>query len=117
MRKFQRVALVAATVAGLSFLGAGVSSAAGGEDAPPQITAVANSSANALAVGGGYYTTPETAQTEAQPQAQPEAQPQAQPEAQPQAQPQAQPEAQPQAQPEAQPQAQPEQGDQNQGGE
>ncbi|MFJ8490709.1 hypothetical protein ACIRBZ_20500 [Streptomyces sp. NPDC094038] len=85
MRKFQRVALVAATVAGLSFLGAGVSSAAGGEDAPPQITAVANSSANALAVGGGYYTTPETAQSEAQPEAQPQAQPEAQPQAQPQA--------------------------------
>ncbi|MEU9344852.1 hypothetical protein AB0D74_27005 [Streptomyces sp. NPDC048278] len=106
MRKFQRVALVAATVAGLSFLGAGVSSAAGGEDAPPQITAVASSTANALAVGGGYYAAP-----------------QAQPQAQLQAQPQAQPEAQPQAQPEAQPQAQgnsaPEQGgyDQNQGGE
>jgi hypothetical protein len=65
MRKFQRVALVAATVAGLSFLGAGVSSAAGGEDAPPQITAVANSTANALAVGGGYYAAPQ-----AQPQEQ-----------------------------------------------
>ncbi|MFG3206017.1 hypothetical protein [Streptomyces sp. NPDC048192] len=59
MRKFQRVALVAAAVAGLSFFGAGVSSAAGGEDAPPQITAVANSSANAVAVGGGYYTVPQ----------------------------------------------------------
>jgi hypothetical protein len=59
MRKFQRVAVVAAAVAGLSFLGAGVSSAAGGEDAPPQITAVANSSANALAVGGGYYAGPQ----------------------------------------------------------
>ncbi|WP_046727333.1 hypothetical protein [Streptomyces humi] len=73
MRKFQRVALVAATVAGLSLLGAGVSSAAGGEDAPPQITAVANSTANALAVGGGYYAAPQ-----AEPQAQPEAQPQEQ---------------------------------------
>lgn len=94
MRKFQRVALVAATVAGLSFLGAGVSSAAGGEDAPPQITAVANSTANALAVGGGYYATP-------------------------QAEPQAQPEAQPEAQPQEQGNSGPEQGgyDQNQGGE
>ncbi|MEU9408607.1 hypothetical protein AB0E08_23365 [Streptomyces sp. NPDC048281] len=98
MRKFQRVALVAATVAGLSFLGAGVSSAAGGEDAPPQITAVASSTANALAVGGGYYAAPQ---------------------AQPQAQLQAQPQAQPEAQPQAQGNSAPEQGgyDQNQGGE
>ncbi|KOV64993.1 hypothetical protein [Streptomyces sp. MMG1121] len=59
MRKFQRVAVVAAAIAGLSALGAGVSSAAGNEDAPPQITAVANSSANAVAVGGGYYTQPQ----------------------------------------------------------
>ncbi|MEV6111364.1 hypothetical protein AB0L59_02335 [Streptomyces sp. NPDC052109] len=52
MRKFQRVAVVAAAIAGLSALGAGVSFAAGGEDAPPQITAVANSTANAVAIGG-----------------------------------------------------------------
>ncbi|MFB7506517.1 hypothetical protein [Streptomyces broussonetiae] len=58
MRKFQRVAVVAAAVAGLSAFGAGVSFAAGGEDAPPQITAVANSTANAVAVGGGYYAAP-----------------------------------------------------------
>ncbi|MFF4112287.1 hypothetical protein ACFY0P_02215 [Streptomyces sp. NPDC001714] len=68
MRKFQRVALVAAAVAGLSFLGAGVSSAAGGEDAPPQITAVANSTANALAVGGGYYAGPEQGPEQGQPE-------------------------------------------------
>lgn len=66
MRKFQRVAVVVAAVAGLSAFGAGVSSAAGGEDAPPQVTAVANSSANAVAVGGSY----------APPQAGPEAGPQ-----------------------------------------
>ncbi|MGW3130493.1 hypothetical protein [Streptomyces sp. NPDC001123] len=70
MRKFQRVALVAAAVAGLSFLGAGVSSAAGGEDAPPQITAVANSTANALAVGGGYYAGPEQGPEQGQPEGQ-----------------------------------------------
>jgi hypothetical protein len=74
MRKFQRVAVVAAAVAGLSFLGAGVSSAAGGEDAPPQITAVANSSANALAVGGGYYAGPQE-----QPQGQEQGQEQGKP--------------------------------------
>ncbi|MEU1704168.1 hypothetical protein ABZ478_02030 [Streptomyces sp. NPDC005706] len=81
MRKFQRAALVAAAVAGLSFLGAGASFA-GENDAPPSISAVANSSANAVAVGGGYYT---------QPQGQPEEQPQAQQEGQPEEQPQAQP--------------------------
>lgn len=74
MRKFQRVALVAAAVAGLSFLGAGVSSAAGGEDAPPQITAVANSTANALAVGGGYYAGPEQGPAQGQPEGQPQEQ-------------------------------------------
>ncbi|MER6069988.1 hypothetical protein ACFYZB_20770 [Streptomyces sp. NPDC001852] len=52
MRKIQRVAVVAAAVAGLSALGAGVSFA-GGYGAPPQITAVANSQATAVAVGGG----------------------------------------------------------------
>lgn len=59
MRKFQRVAVVAAAVAGLCALGAGVSSAAGGEDAPPQITAVANSTANAVATGGNFYAPPQ----------------------------------------------------------
>ncbi|MFI1073534.1 hypothetical protein [Streptomyces puniciscabiei] len=52
MRRIQRVAVVAAAVAGLSVLGAGVSFA-GGHGAPPQITAVANSQATAMAVGGG----------------------------------------------------------------
>ncbi|WEO99853.1 hypothetical protein A6P39_040690 [Streptomyces sp. FXJ1.172] len=59
MRKFQRVAVVAAVVAGLSALGAGVSSAAGGEDEPPQITAVANSSASAVATGGDFNASPQ----------------------------------------------------------
>jgi hypothetical protein len=74
MRKFQRVAVVAAAVMGLSAIGAGVGFAHGGDDAAPEVTAVANSSANALAVGGGYYTQPE-AQPEAQPQGQPEEHP------------------------------------------
>ncbi|MFE2211477.1 hypothetical protein ACFW93_05770 [Streptomyces canus] len=99
MRMFQRAAVVAATIAGLSTLGAGVGFAGDNGEAPPPISAVANSSANAVAFGGGdYYTLPE-----AQPEGQPEAQPEAQPEEQPQ--PEAQPEEQ---QPEAQPEAQPE---------
>ncbi|MER6073189.1 hypothetical protein ABT187_30965 [Streptomyces sp. NPDC001817] len=56
MRKFQRAAVVMAAVAGLSTLGIGVSFA-GGQDhdtEPPTITAVANSSANAVATWGGY---------------------------------------------------------------
>ncbi|EST25057.1 hypothetical protein [Streptomyces roseochromogenus] len=59
MRKFQRAAVVAAAVAGLSVLGVGVSFAGGGEDheQPSQeYTAVANSSANAVATYGGYNT-------------------------------------------------------------
>ncbi|MFE9449301.1 hypothetical protein [Streptomyces sp. NPDC006739] len=59
MRKFQRAAVVAAVVAGLSALGVGVSFAGGQEDdAPPQLTAVANSQANAVATWGGYYNQP-----------------------------------------------------------
>ncbi|MER6569241.1 hypothetical protein ABT288_24425 [Streptomyces sp. NPDC001093] len=57
MRKFQRAAVVAAAVAGLSTLGVGVSFAGGQgqeEVAPPSITAVANSSANAVATWGGF---------------------------------------------------------------
>ncbi|WP_369247479.1 hypothetical protein [Streptomyces sp. R41] len=61
MRKFQRAAVVAAAVAGLSTLGIGVSFADGYEDAPPQITAVANSQANAVATWGGYYAQPYSA--------------------------------------------------------
>ncbi|MFJ9004382.1 hypothetical protein [Streptomyces canus] len=97
MRMFQRAAVVAATIAGLSTLGAGVGFAGDNGEAPPPISAVANSSANAVAFGGGdYYTLPE-GQPEGQPEAQPEEQPQ--PEAQPEEQ---QPEAQPEAQPEEQ---------------
>ncbi|MGW5324792.1 hypothetical protein [Streptomyces sp. NPDC004014] len=80
MRKFQRAALVAAAVAGLSLFGAGASFA-GENDAPPSISAVANSSANAVAVGGNFV----------QPEGHPEEQPQAQPEGQPEEQPQGQP--------------------------
>ncbi|WP_208900804.1 hypothetical protein [Streptomyces incarnatus] len=57
MRKFQRAAVVVAAVAGLSTLGIGVSFA-GGQDhddvAPPTITAVANSTSNAVATWGGF---------------------------------------------------------------
>ncbi|MFE1194890.1 hypothetical protein [Streptomyces olivaceoviridis] len=66
MRKFQRAAVVAAAVMGLSTLGAGVGFAHGGDDAAPEVTAVANSSANAVAVGGGYYEQPQD-KYEAQP--------------------------------------------------
>ncbi|MEU1008484.1 hypothetical protein [Streptomyces sp. NPDC005890] len=59
MRKFQRAAVVAAAVMGLSTLGAGVGFAYGGDDSAPEVTAVANSSANAVAVGGGYYVQPQ----------------------------------------------------------
>ncbi|MEV5878328.1 hypothetical protein AB0L75_29715 [Streptomyces sp. NPDC052101] len=52
MRRFQRAAVVAVAFAGLSALGVGVSFA-GGYGAPPQATAVANSQATAVAVGGG----------------------------------------------------------------
>ncbi|MFF4751449.1 hypothetical protein ACWD5R_05640 [Streptomyces sp. NPDC002514] len=59
MRKFQRAAVVAVAVAGLSVLGAGISSAGGFDDEAPQgVTAVANSSANAVAVGGDFGTPP-----------------------------------------------------------
>jgi len=97
---FQRAAVVAAAIAGLSALGAGVGFAGDNGEAPPPISAVANSSANAVAFGGDYYTLPQ-AQPEGQPEGQPEAQPEGQPEEQ---QPEAQPEAQ--QQPEAQPEAQ-----------
>jgi hypothetical protein len=90
MRMFQRAAVVAATIAGLSAFGAGVGFAGDNGEAPPPISAVANSSASAVAFGGDYYTLP---------QAQPEGQPEGQPEAQPEEQ---QPEAQPEAQPEEQ---------------
>ncbi|MEU0943932.1 hypothetical protein ABZ379_14230 [Streptomyces canus] len=100
MRMFQRAAVVAAAIAGLSTLGAGVGFADDNGEGPPPISAVANSSASAVAFGGDYYTLPQ-AQPEGQPEGQPEAQPeeQQQPEAQPEEQ---QPEAQPEAQPEEQ---------------
>ncbi|GAA3104943.1 hypothetical protein [Streptomyces echinatus] len=69
MRKFQRVAVVAAAVAGLSALGAGVSFAGGEDEAAPRANAVATSSANAVAIGDGFYAPPQ-----AQPEAQPEEQ-------------------------------------------
>ncbi|WP_151477181.1 hypothetical protein [Streptomyces albicerus] len=55
MRKFQRVAVVAAAIAGLSTIGAGVSFAHGeGEgDGFDGVTAVASSQANAVANYGG----------------------------------------------------------------
>ncbi|GHD99115.1 hypothetical protein [Streptomyces alanosinicus] len=59
MRKFQRAAVVAATLAGLSTLGVGVSFAGGYDDHTPQeITAVANSSANAVATYGSTFGRP-----------------------------------------------------------
>ncbi|KUM99681.1 hypothetical protein AQI95_37575 [Streptomyces yokosukanensis] len=59
MRKFQRAAVVAAALAGLSTLGVGVSFAGGNDDdTPQQITAVANSSANALATYGSTFGHP-----------------------------------------------------------
>ncbi|MEU2556049.1 hypothetical protein ACWDU8_14930 [Streptomyces sp. NPDC003388] len=103
MRKFQRAALVAAAVAGLSLFGAGASFA-GENDAPPSISAVANSSANAVAVGGNFV----------QPQGQPEGQPEEQPQAQPEGQPEEQPQGQPQ---EEQKNDEPEQGYGEHGGE
>ena len=83
MRMFQRAAVVAAAIAGLSTIGAGVGFAGDNGEAPPPISAVANSSANAVAFGGDYYTLPQ-AQPEGQPEAQPEEQ--QQPEAQPEEQ-------------------------------
>lgn len=53
MRKFQRVAVVAAAVAGLSTLGVGVSFAGGYDDGG--VTAVANSQANAVASWGAPH--------------------------------------------------------------
>ncbi|MEU9184805.1 hypothetical protein AB0D14_09600 [Streptomyces sp. NPDC048484] len=50
MRKFQRAAVVAAAVAGLSALGGGVSFADGGFDGG--VTAIASSQANAVANWG-----------------------------------------------------------------
>ncbi|MBX9398304.1 hypothetical protein K4749_33115 [Streptomyces sp. TRM72054] len=113
MRKFQRAAVVAAAVAGLSTLGVGVSFANGGD--APQITAVANSQANAVATWGGApydqpkaaphsapYAAPQAAPYAAAPQAAPYAAPQESAYAAPQAAPYA---AAPQAAPYAAPDA------------
>ncbi|MBT2506586.1 hypothetical protein J7I98_11900 [Streptomyces sp. ISL-98] len=56
MRKFQRAAIVAAAVAGLSTLGAGVSFANDGYDGG--VTAIASSQANAVANSGGPHGHP-----------------------------------------------------------
>ncbi|SEC02799.1 hypothetical protein SAMN05216532_0240 [Streptomyces sp. 2231.1] len=69
MRKFQRAAVVAAAVAGLSAFGGGVSFA-GGNDGGVPVTAVANSSA--VAVGGGYYYEQPQVQAPSKPAAGPE---------------------------------------------
>lgn len=51
MRKFQRAAVVAAAVAGLSTFGVGVSFASDGDG----VTAIASSQANAVASGGAPH--------------------------------------------------------------
>ncbi|MBV7699295.1 hypothetical protein [Streptomyces sp. TRM70350] len=102
MRKFQRAAVVAAAVAGLSTLGVGVSFANGGD--VPQITAIANSQANAVATWGGFPHS----QPKAAPESAPYAAPQAAPYAAPQAAPQTAPYAAPQAAPQPAPYAVPE---------
>lgn len=56
MRKFQRAAIVAAAIAGLSTLGAGVSFANDGYDGG--VTAIASSQANAVANSGGPHGHP-----------------------------------------------------------
>ncbi|MFI9613302.1 hypothetical protein ACIHCM_16805 [Streptomyces sp. NPDC052023] len=58
MFKFQRAAVVAVAVAGLSAFGAGVSVANEGESVPP-VVAEAYSTANATAVGGDFVVEPE----------------------------------------------------------
>ncbi|WP_328362270.1 hypothetical protein OG828_27255 [Streptomyces sp. NBC_00457] len=90
MRKFQRVAVVAAAVAGLSAFGAGAGTASaheGGWDGP-DITAVATSQANAVATWGAPHgkhsaphraAAPEAAPQAAAPQPAPQAAPQAAP--------------------------------------
>ncbi|GEC07244.1 hypothetical protein SSP24_48990 [Streptomyces spinoverrucosus] len=102
MRKFQRAAVVAAAVAGLSTLGVGVSFANGGD--APQITAVANSQANAVATWGGAPHDQSKAAPYSAPYAAPQAAPYA---AAPQAAPQAAPYAAPQESTYAAPQAAP----------
>ncbi|GHH27790.1 hypothetical protein [Streptomyces lanatus] len=90
MRRFQRVAVVAAAVAGLSAFGIGAGSAFAHEDDwdGQAVTAVANSSANAVATSGAPYGKDAGA-----PYAAPEAAPQAAPQAAPVAAPEAAPKA------------------------
>ncbi|MFC8245343.1 hypothetical protein [Streptomyces chartreusis] len=98
MRRFQRVAVVAAAVAGLSAFGVGAGSAFAGDEGydGQAVTAVATSTANAVATAGAPYDKAAAA---------PHAAPQAAPEVAPQAAPQVAPEAAPQVAPEAAPKA------------
>lgn len=109
MRRIQRVAVVAAAVAGLSAFGVGAGTAFAGEgDWNGQaVTAVANSTANAVGTWGVPSDKAAVA-PQAAPQAVPQAVPQVAPEVAPQAAPQVAPEVAPQVAPEAAPQAAPE---------
>jgi hypothetical protein len=83
MRRFQRVAVVAAAVAGLSAFGIGASSASAHDDWDGQaVTAVANSTANATATWGAPHDKDKGAEA---PYAAPQAAPVAAPEAAPKA--------------------------------
>ncbi|ELS54341.1 hypothetical protein [Streptomyces viridochromogenes] len=94
MRRFQRVAVVAAAIAGLSAMGAGAGTAFAHEDGwdGQNVTAVATSTANAMGTWGAPYDKGHSA-----PAAAPQAAPQA---AAPQVAPQAAPQPAPQAAPE-----------------
>ncbi len=84
MRRFQRVAVVAAAVAGLSAFGIGAGTAFAHEDDDlnaQNVTAVATSTANAV----GTWGVPADDKGKAAPQAAPEAAPQVAPEAAPKA--------------------------------
>ncbi|WP_405584642.1 hypothetical protein [Streptomyces sp. NBC_01092] len=94
MRRFQRVAVVAAAVAGLSAFGVGAGSAFAHEDDwdGQAVTAVATSTANAVATWGAPHD-----KAAAAPEAAPAVAPQAAPQAAPEAAPQIAPEAAPKA--------------------
>lgn len=102
MRRFQRVAVVAAAVAGLSAFGVGAGSAFAGDEGydGQAVTAVATSTANAVATAGAPYDKAAVA-PHAAPQAAPEVAPQAAPEAAPQVAPEAAPQVAPEAAPKA----------------
>lgn len=87
MRRFQRVAVVAAAVAGLSAFGAGAGTAFAheGDFDGQNVTAVATSTANAVGTWGVPGDDKKHAAPEAAPQAAPEAAPVAAPEAAPKA--------------------------------